>query len=939
MKNKIISLISAAAIIISCVPTAVFSASEEVNPDTSDWFVYEYPKADDIEGTILDSSDALDVPAGKHGFLSGYDGDTFIFEDGTEAHFWGAVMSSGISCYPEREMAIESAKRIAQSGFNAVRLDGLALGAKGVGGRTLRTDRMDKLCFFINELKSRGIYVMLNIMAGISENSDMSDVYDIENLGSELKVYSNFNEDLQQEVFDYMDLLLNYENKYTGLRLKDDPAIAMMCIRNEDSFGALTNLSSKKYSKEITAKYNEWLRQKYGTTENLEAAWRNDGDESKEINGLKDGESLEDGTVILYDNDMVRRNGRVIDEYKFKSEVMADSYRKEREHMREIGAKCMITSSTSWAGNGIETISFHVNRDSDYTDTHIYTGNWAGHQYTDGMTRTESVGSVLEPVNGEVRSNLVTDSSIRMVFGHPYVISEWNDNPPNRYRSETLLMMGSYSALNGMNPFIYCWRPPGTYDTKASTETIRKEVFGAATTPEYMAAFPAIGRIFQRGDVTETDQRYLYKRYRGDEKYSNYDQFINGKEMYGRYLGFIGKTGMVFEERYDESAYDNTVLQLAADAYNGDKNFVSATGELSMDFTNKMFRMNTKKAQAISGFTAGKTVELDDVKFSLDNYYATAYLNSIDDAPLNESKKMLLTVVGDTRNTGQVMSDDEKTLISGGTAPVLAEPITGTVTIKTDSRIRVKAIDLSGHEKSDYIALTKMDGGYSFELKSDYKTMYYQITRTKAGTENAHISLGNTKAHNVFTDVSASDPQKKAIERVALSGYMKAASGTRFAPDMYVSKKDFVDAAVRATRIIGRVWYDPDASVFADLANTDPAYETMDKARYLHAVSYDIINGKTYIYPDNNVTRGEAMVWLAKLLGDGEYPYFGTRRVSGSFSLSQYSDAYSAGKNAEYYRKILGLGYMDAKDGKIAANDLLTRRETAEIMYRLAWNG
>lgn len=46
---------------------------------------------------------------------------------------------------------------------------------------------------------------------------------------------------------------------------------------------------------------------------------------------------------------------------------------------------------------------------------------------------------------------------------------------------------------------------------------------------------------------------------------------------------------MIFKDEYREDICDDKVLQLTYDAYNGDKNFVSVTGEISMDYMNKTF--------------------------------------------------------------------------------------------------------------------------------------------------------------------------------------------------------------------------------------------------------------------------------------------------------------------------------------------------------------
>ena len=62
-----------------------------------------------------------------------------------------------------------------------------------------------------------------------------------------------------------------------------------------------------------------------------------------------------------------------------------------------------------------------------------------------------------------------------------------------------------------------------------------------------------------------------------------------------------------------------------------------------------------------------------------------------------------------------------------------------------------------------------------------------------------------------------------------------------------------------------------------------------------------------------------------------------TKKPSESFNLNIYPDASDAGDNAVHYRYTLGMGYMDAKNGRIAADDYVTRREAASSIYRIVW--
>lgn len=957
MKKKILSYILTASMLLPMFPyRAVSAASEEANPDTSNWIVYEYPTADDIEGTILDASNLLDAPAGKHGYLNSYEGDNFYFEDGTEARFWGVDVTAN-SCYPTHENAEETARKIAQSGFNLVRLhlidSGAIWGAKADGGRVMREEISDRLCYFISELKKQGIYVFIDMMISMPVTSDLSDTYDLENLYGGMKYISYFNKDIGEETMKYTRALMSLYNKYTGMTLYDDPVIALIDLKNEDSIGCLGDLKSDKYRREVQIRYNDWLIEKYGTTEKLTEAWGDDRDVYGRKYVLYDGESLEDKTVKIFEGtyfgetyyngaevNWQHRNARAVDEFKFRALLQEEYFNSCISEMREMGVKCMITGSTSWSSNGFDRSSYYANRNTDFTDVHYYHAMPSNTAYADGVTKTDAIASVLDRDGKEIGKaySMINNITMRRVKGHPMTVSEWNDTAPNKYRSETLLMMSAYSALNGINPVGFAWGEISSL-CKATTQTYKKTTFPMTESPEYALAFPTVARMFLRNDVSETEKNFYGTRLQGNETFTVNSQFLGDKGMYNRYLGLIGKTGMTFDDTYEESDNDNIILQLAYDAWNGDKNFVSVTGELSTDYTNKMFKVNTAKAQAISGFTQGKTVELDDVKFELDNYYATAYMNSVDDLPLYISKQILLTLVGDTRNTGQEMSDDEMTMTKGGTGPVLCEPITGTIEIKTDRPITVNKVSTKG-VIGESVATVQTSSGYSFE--ADGTAVYYSISRG-AGvnpSRNTHISLGNSSSHNVYSDVDVTNPKKKEIERCAWAGYIGASTGDKFEPEKKATRKDFFNAVLKAMRVTDRVWTGNTSGYsYGDIAYDEDGFEGMADAVYIGLISTKTVNGvKKCVEPNANVTRGEALVWIAQALGNGSYPSNRTREPDDSFNLNQYSDAPSTGSDEyAYYRKTLGLGYMSVQNGKIAADEYLTRQDVAEIAYNIMW--
>ncbi len=157
------------------------TASPEISltPTTTERFgladIKKWPKASlDWRRSPVDLSFLNDPekPAGKHGFLKAV-GDKLIFEDGTQARFWGTNLSAYTLFHtPKSEIKLQ-AKRLSALGFNLVRLhhhDSPWVNPNifGDSKKVSDTQLLDKkalknLDWWIKCLKDEGIYIWLDL--------------------------------------------------------------------------------------------------------------------------------------------------------------------------------------------------------------------------------------------------------------------------------------------------------------------------------------------------------------------------------------------------------------------------------------------------------------------------------------------------------------------------------------------------------------------------------------------------------------------------------------------------------------------------------------------------------------------------------------------------------------------------------------------------------
>jgi len=207
-----------------------------------------------------------DKPAGNHGFLK-VQGEKFIFEDGTEARFWGTNFNSAQN-FPSHEHSEKVAKRLAKTGVNIVRfhqLDGewstpnifrFSRGENPMNTMSLHPESMDRLDYLIYCLKKEGVYVYMDLLTYRRFQTD-DGVEAVRQLGDAAKPYSTYNRKLIDLQKKFNSDLWNHINPYTKLAYKDDPVIVLVEIANECDLWS-QGITVEPYRSELEQMYRTW---------------------------------------------------------------------------------------------------------------------------------------------------------------------------------------------------------------------------------------------------------------------------------------------------------------------------------------------------------------------------------------------------------------------------------------------------------------------------------------------------------------------------------------------------------------------------------------------------------------------------------------------------------------------------------------------------------
>ncbi|MCU0781001.1 MAG: hypothetical protein MUF04_07860, partial [Akkermansiaceae bacterium] len=244
----------------------------------ADWFEFPIPVLAD-RAPVFDLSHLNETPAGASGWLR-VDGEKFTDARGRQVRLLGVNLTAA-ACFPEPDRAGPLARHLARFGCNIVRLHfldnqwgpgvpTLVPESNQVARDGLRREPLARLDRFVAELKKAGVRVNLNLHVGRHYPGWQ------EGLPGMGKGTGLFMPAEIAELKAYCRALLEHVNPHTGLAYRDDPAVAILEISNEDTLvnqpGWLAELP-EPYATELARQWTAWLRRRHGGDAALQAAW------------------------------------------------------------------------------------------------------------------------------------------------------------------------------------------------------------------------------------------------------------------------------------------------------------------------------------------------------------------------------------------------------------------------------------------------------------------------------------------------------------------------------------------------------------------------------------------------------------------------------------------------------------------------------------------
>jgi hypothetical protein len=738
MIKKLLTLI---LLVIISLPAAT---AQQVNSGNEGW--YPFAPLNSTETGVIGMQPWLDAPAGKYGFVQ-MNNDKLVFETGKEVKFWGTNICSRLP-YVSAEKADSFVNFVAKYGINAVRFHKFSWYAYTNNTSTeFNPELFERFDYFQSRLRDKGIYYGWShiyghrVMPGDSSRllaySEIKNLeYPWAHLNGSTSSLVNFAPDLQQLSIDLTVNMLNHINPHTGLRYADDPALAFIEFQNEDNiFWSAIGRSLEQaptYRALLCRQFSQWLREKYGSQQELERVWGK--------GTIPEGESLEKENIFpdpnhglfSWEYETALKENRpmavhILDKMRFLYEKQVEFYKKFEKAVRETGYKGVLVGSCWQAGSGISHLyNLHADYEVGMIDRHNYFGGGAGgHRMTVGEVKNTPL--LLKPGSG------LLSSGLQDVVNRPFSFSEWMSLVPNEWTAEAASLIAVYGmGLQG-------WDASFSFatDIPRFSRYLQSEGHGVynATSPLHMGLYPALARMIYRGDITESEvlatrNVHIPSLVEGKLGFSELvEQGYDDKQFSGTVtpeMLAVGRFPVQFTDSYHETGIPDV-----SDYWNEDAKIVtSVTGELKWHYGEKKYvTVDTKGTKAIIGFAQDEKVTLGEWEIESEIPFAVILVTDLSEkGDLATAEKILVTAVARARNTEMEYdyAGERVMLKNEGDKPLLLEPVKATIRLRNSSNFEVELLDHDGRSTGRKIPVT--DALFEIDGARD-KTLYYLIVR------------------------------------------------------------------------------------------------------------------------------------------------------------------------------------------------------------------
>jgi hypothetical protein len=674
--------------------------------------------------------------------------------------------------FPSHALIDLYVKQYRLHGYNMVRMDFVEdiLMEKRNGDFDYNPEQLDRFYYLVSALKRNGIYLILNGLS--SSNGGYGNVNErwIGKKGLHAGVY--FDADKQAHWKRLIATMYGEINPYTGMSILKDPTLAGLILVNE---GNLVFLNRSGVSPALKPHFAHWLKAKYGGQEALKTAWGNE---------LKASENIEIGQIEFPAPD-AWTSKRMADVQQFFFETENKTAAWMTGYLRELGYQGLASSYNLWIAPAANATRGQL----AWVDMHNYFAH--PEYYSNGNIKVRQ-DSMLGKDAGYI-SELASSKHI----GKPFTVSEHGQVFWNPYRRESGLALPAYAAFQSWDGICqHSGAVDLSYaPTVGRRDFIRP--FSVGTDPISRTTETLAALLYLRGDVTAAKNRLSVKfgpedafvksahlgstpkdilklslvtgiglDWQGKAKQSQYDGQVdfnqpglklvnNGMLQPVKLNSNLGvKVDGLMQKYAQKIAYKASKISLIADERwaarlqnlrdanflttdnqsNADTNvYQSDTGEIVLDAGKKRMTVITAKTEAVV-FDEPKPINLNHLSILSAESGALVAISAMDNQPLASSKRMLVVLSTDARNSGMQFTDATNEVVTQlGKSPILVRANKVKIALRNTNQKQLKVFsnNLRG-QRVDTIPVKQTPNAIEFELDirnlTHGATTYFEVS-------------------------------------------------------------------------------------------------------------------------------------------------------------------------------------------------------------------
>ncbi|MEI7475438.1 MAG: hypothetical protein WCK67_11745 [bacterium] len=674
--------------------------------ESNDLFPFVLPW-DDNTKNITDVSSWNKKPIGKEDCLSIKNGH--IYSDSKRIKFIGVNMTFSAN-FPNHYDAEKIAQRMAKFGINCVRFHHMDTRAYPDGllnkdFLSINQEQIDKLDYFIYQLKQNGIYSDINLHVArkypnLPKWDGMPEAY---------KGVDLFYPDMINMQKNYAKDILTHLNPYTGLKYVEDPCIAVVEINNENSlireWWALRTINRDNtpslYISELEYQWNKWLQRKYIDNALLNKKWKT---LNYTIGNIK--------AIEPYDK---INNEIKVDWIQFLVEKETNYYNSMYDYIKNnLHSKSLIIGTQNCFSPFITQKKMDIIDSHSYWQHPVFPGrawdlnNW----YINNISMT-----------GENNGGCISELAQFNVVNKPFFVTEYNHSAPNTFSSETFLLLSAYAAFQDWDGiFAFDYMQIKNYNSQKING-----FFDISQNPSKMSSLIPSFALFRRMDVKPAKE--IKSIFVPDKEII--DKMVTVKTSWISTTVFGLKGNNALKHRIGFSLFPLVTHDNSTEEVTNNNVINSDTNELFWDKQNKNLIIDTPLSKAFIGRAErNKIIRFkDDISIKIlktKQDWAAITMTQMNCNKFNNN--ILITATGYNGNTDMKWNAEQNSLVENdwGTAPTIIEGIDSEIRFSGDKEIHVWALDEKGNRKEE-VPITKLADSSIINIAPIYKTLWYEL--------------------------------------------------------------------------------------------------------------------------------------------------------------------------------------------------------------------